>query len=532
MAYSRSDWVTIVLCVVFPILFVLAILGWRTGKKLGVLTLSDFFTQKRRVNVVFLIPAFLFAGGGSFLINRPGDYASRAGVLGLCMYCIWLALSVVIIALIGKWIRGAVDGAESISDFVSARFGPLAELYVALLVLFNTAVLLLTEYSNIRLLFMSYVRAKGWAVVLFVGVTAFIIVLNGGLKSVVTVHLPQLLLIGISSIMIASYVGAKFKGELPKNLTNEQQGFTDTGYSTIILFPMILISSAFFNESLWQKCWAATGNPGEKDKNVTLGAIGGAVLLFGFSFATGYMALCAQWTGLVPEGTPAYLTFFSIFEPIARTPVIRSWIGVVVSLAAALFSQGSVSAYQNALTNTATAYMFRTQTAGTGKFICFVLNVPILAIACTGYKNIPKITRLATLLSATSVFPVAAGTLLIMVELYTGDMMLFSCILSIIGTCIFGVYHNKEKTPGGETDLAKGLINTWWTTSYNWKYFLVAIMSSVLAVVLCIVIGLLLAMLGWKWFNYLSPSATWTRVQTKMQQSGKEGPPKAAQGKK
>jgi Na+/pantothenate symporter len=259
MAYSKDDWVIICLCIVVPILLAMALYGARLGWQITEASLSDFVTAKKKFELPYIAPAFFFAGLGSWVINKPGAYASTAGVLGLCMYGIWAGLAVIIIAFLGKWIRGAVDGAESISDFVSARFGQLAELYIACLVLFNTSVLLIAEYTNIRQIFIAYVRSRGYAIILIVGFTALMYVALGGLKSVIQVHPVQGVVVAVASIMVASYVGARFTRKLPENLTDLQKGYTPTGYSSILLQPIVLISSAFFNEALWQKCWAAKG---------------------------------------------------------------------------------------------------------------------------------------------------------------------------------------------------------------------------------------------------------------------------------
>jgi hypothetical protein len=75
------------------------------------------------------------------------------------------------------------------------------------------------------------------------------------------------------------------------------------------------------------------------DRDLTLGSFLAALLIFGFIFAAGYLSLAAQWVGLVPAGTPPYAYIFSVFEPVTRPAVLHNWIGVVVIIAAATFSQ-------------------------------------------------------------------------------------------------------------------------------------------------------------------------------------------------
>jgi Na+/proline symporter len=251
---SHADVVITLLATSLPALVIIAGIGLYLSFKLSDddVSTQSFICANGKAGTKRLAGSFVAASLGSWVVMRPGYYGASSGILGLCVYAVCLGAPLLLVAACGKVMMRSESSPTTLAAFIRNRFNSLAETYIAALVFFNTAVLLLTEYSSLIAIFRDYVDASYVPVLLAAGGLSLLYTVCGGFRTTMAVNTYQCAAISVCSVGLAFYFMADFRPNLPEVLTTEQKGFTAAGYSTLAIFPLALFSSAMFNEGLWQ----------------------------------------------------------------------------------------------------------------------------------------------------------------------------------------------------------------------------------------------------------------------------------------
>jgi Na+/proline symporter len=155
----------------------------------GVVTTKGFLTAGKDQNTFQIALSFFATVMGAQSVTFPAYYASYAGWMGLLFYALSSGAPVVLVALVGPAIRYRWPEVCSLGDFVhyrsrmspprppafrtahirslaqSRRFGPTARLFITCIVLFNMAMVLLSEYMLIGALFRDFVGSCTYPII-------------------------------------------------------------------------------------------------------------------------------------------------------------------------------------------------------------------------------------------------------------------------------------------------------------------------------------------------------------------------------
>ena len=153
-----------------------------------------------------------YAGAvGAWVITAPPLFASSLGLPGVIVYAVASGLPVLLIAFLGGRITQALPHVFSLTDYTSARYGPVAKTLVAGVCVFNMSIALLAEYSAIGSIFADFVNGMSWPIILVIGVLTLSYTAYGGLFVSIATDQVQ----GIASLILAAvlviYVGATYR---------------------------------------------------------------------------------------------------------------------------------------------------------------------------------------------------------------------------------------------------------------------------------------------------------------------------------
>lgn len=104
------------------------------------------------------------------MITSPSSYASYAGILGLVIYAITSGLPLIMIAAFGGILQERFPDIMSSGDFARARFGPVSQLLVILLTIFNMSIALMAEYVSMGILFRDFLGSVNYGIIIFYGI--------------------------------------------------------------------------------------------------------------------------------------------------------------------------------------------------------------------------------------------------------------------------------------------------------------------------------------------------------------------------
>lgn len=511
MGLSHQDWVTVTWATSVPLVVMFALLAmflcYRMTRNSDQ-TVDNFITARHSVGLVRIAWSFYAGALGSWVITGPASYASYAGLLGLSFYAFASGFPVIIIAFFGKLVQDKVPSASSAADYVNWRFGPLAQLYVVLLILFNMSMALLSEYTTMSSLFRDFVGTKDYPIILTISLVTLLYTVYGGLFISIITDQFQGAASVVFAVVIAIYVGINFDAPLPTPLNKYLKGTTEYGYSSILTMPLSLMSATVFSEAMWQRCWASS-SPRVLYTGSIIAAFSIIIAVFGF----GFLGFLAVWGGLTNENTNPNLYVFQVFKNTVGdgTARLHNWAGLVTILAACTMSQAAVDSLQNGIMGTVSSYLLKNQPLFMTRFFVAVLNIPLIIVGLKRY-NILKLFLVSNMLCTTSALPVALGLVESLHQIYTGDMMVYSCIFSILATSSYGI-HEMWDSNDVSGSIQRGFKMTWYDNAYDWHYFAAAIISSITGLVLCIVLGLPFTLLGWRG---ISPTRWFEAVQRKV----------------
>jgi solute:Na+ symporter, SSS family len=310
MSLSHNDWVTIAWSTSIPIVVFFAALAmylcWRSNKDTE-LTVDSFITARNSVGVVRVAWSFYAGALGSWVITGPANFASYAGIIGLSMYALASGIPIIVIAFFGKIVQDKVPNASSAADFVNWRFGPLAQLYVVILLMFNMSMALLSEYTTISSLFRDFIGTNDIPIILAISVLTLAYTIYGGLSISIITDQFQGFASVVFAVAISVYIGINFKAPLPTPLTSALWGTNEWGYSAILTMPVSLMAATVFSEAMWQRCWASS-TPRALYTGASIATVGVIVVVFGF----GFLGFLAVWGGLTNENTNPNLYLFQV----------------------------------------------------------------------------------------------------------------------------------------------------------------------------------------------------------------------------
>jgi len=317
-------------------------------------------------------------------------------VIGYSLGC---AAPALLIMFLGPRIKQATEPEKvySASDFTKLRYGRIMNVVSGGVALFNMFIFLTSELTSIGNIFsqMTSFWITSYRVSVTVSMGAFTIfytALAGYPASMISDRIQAVsIILFIIMLLIATCV-------LPANKVTWKQfdkasNWTTGGLETAIIINIGLVSSALFDQSNWQRVYAA-----DSDNSLRRGYFGGAILVFlvmmyfGILGMLGYAKDPAAYDSYYKY---AYMSFFDTLEPLKN-----GWHIVVLLLACSL-SASTIDTLQNAITSVFSHDFMRLRVTWDplfiARFIVIAINVPAIYIATNDKLNILQLFAIGTL---------------------------------------------------------------------------------------------------------------------------------------
>ncbi|KAL4441843.1 hypothetical protein ABPG77_003759 [Micractinium sp. CCAP 211/92] len=518
---------------------------------------EEFITARRQVGAIRIGWSFFAGALGAWVISGPPSYTASgygygAGAIGLVFYSLSSGLPVIMVAFAGDLIRRKVPHVLSLTDFMGWRFGYVAKSYVVLLCMFNMAIATLAEYTTIGTLFGVYLGSKAYAITITVGLLTMVYTAYGGLFISIITDQVQGIAVCLLFTICVIYMAADFRHDLPKPFPGDccsagadgsfcpenplgfcLSGKNTIGYSSIFVMPASLFTATVFSEAMWQRAWASA------DKRALVrGSILGCTGIVLVVFFVGLCGILAAWAGLITDSTDTNLYFLAALGAVGADNHISKWIGVVVMLLAVGMNMSAIDSLQNGLGAAISSHFLKGRPVMWTRAAVLLINVPLIVLGARPGGLDLKVLDLfliANMICCTSAIPVLSGVLdscglLTPIFLFVpstwherakaagarrlprrlyqalydvplapylgGASLVFSCVLSIFLTSVYGVsYYNShfESIAAANAylpkyqskDFSNAMNFTWMGNGYQWQFFLVPLCVSLGALMLC-----------------------------------------------
>ena len=254
-----ADILGMALIVAAALIFALAGLLYTRGKKL---TIEDYTTARRSVNLWTAIASLIAASMGAWILFSPAEAAVTNGITALIGYSIGSASAVFIFAWIGVRIRSLMPEGHTITEYIFHRYGKLMYAIVLLTAVFYMSVFLAAELTGIALAGKMVFNIPLVYTAFIVGITTLVYTAIGGFKASIftdriqsIVIMPLIAIIFLSSL---SFLGG-FDNVIEK--TNDANpALFNPGYMPGIEFALTLViaivGAELFNQSNWQRVYS------------------------------------------------------------------------------------------------------------------------------------------------------------------------------------------------------------------------------------------------------------------------------------
>ncbi|KAI9152541.1 hypothetical protein H9P43_009333 [Blastocladiella emersonii ATCC 22665] len=436
----------------------------------------------RRPNTAFDTEAFLTARGtqpwvriawsfvagslGSWAIATPASMAASNGYIGLVSYAVSSGIPIVMLAFAGEHVQALLPRPLSLSDFVLWRYGRGAQVFVAGIVIINTAMGMISEFSTMGSIFAAFVKSTPYPIVALVGVTTLAYTAYGGL--LISIVTDQLQGIFASSLLVllAGYLAVSFprSADLPP-FPHETLGATSLGYSTLFTLPASMIASTFFSEGCWQRVWAA-----ESRTALRKGALAGGFIISLAIALLGLTGLLSTWAyaPVIDYAGPSanLLTFYAL------GPNQYSWVGAAMVVLAVTMNMSAVDSSMNALAAVLSANLFRGRSLKFTRVLVLCSCIPLMVLGTYGLPTL-SIFLVSNLLTTASVVPLLSGLVDKQRRYVSGYAMMFAMTAAAASLSVFGIVTQ------GATSALDGFVWAWWSNGYDIFAFVVPLVASI-----------------------------------------------------
>jgi len=340
-------------------------------------TMDSFLTARNSFGIWRIGWSFYAGAMGAWVITAIPAY-NFAGVVGLAIYSVCCGAPVVLIAYLGERMRARYPNVVSSSDFARWRYGPMCQMLLMVITLFNMSIAMLVEYISMGSLFYYMLGSVSYGIIIYYGCLTMIYTAWGGLRISVITDTFQ----GVASVILAAivtiYVGIKYRGYFPEPIAAQEtcpypndpcvKGYllygtpnmhdkdhVNYGLSALVAMPIALFTATIFSEAMWQRCWAAVDQR-TLIRGAWLGSFG-IITICSLSAAVG---LFTAWqdNGATHMYYNAYISssnvqfFYILPDQLTWLPYggwgygaytvqyVKSWITIVVIVAAAVMSEG------------------------------------------------------------------------------------------------------------------------------------------------------------------------------------------------
>ncbi|ORZ40766.1 hypothetical protein BCR44DRAFT_1099857 [Catenaria anguillulae PL171] len=279
------------------------------------------------------------------------------------------------LAFAGERVQAMLPRPLSLSDFVRWRYGSAVQYFVAFILVVNTLIGLMSEFSTMSSIWHSFVKATPYPIVVVIGVATLAYTAYGGLLiSIVTDQFQGVFATGLLLILVG-YLAIWFPRDLPP-FPHDQLGATAAGWNTVFTLPTSMIASSFFSEAMWQRVWAA-----ESRTALHRGAMLAAILISLAIGVLGLTGLLSTWAFDLHPSVDSDSPMANLYTFYVLGDNQYSWVGALIIVLAVTMNMSAIDSAMNALTCIISANFFRNKSLSFTRVLVIALSVPMIVVA-------------------------------------------------------------------------------------------------------------------------------------------------------
>ncbi|KAE9027666.1 hypothetical protein PF005_g486 [Phytophthora fragariae] len=362
------------------------------SRHMEVNSVKNFVSAKNSMSALRLAWCFFAAGIGAGSLFTFPEIGVDAGSWGVIGYTLSGISGMIVLALVGPYIRSAVGENVTMTDVVSNRFGYTMRLYIGFISMFYQFICLASEYTCIaQLTTMMSPDAHPIITILLVAFLTNLYLTIGGLRASLATDVWQG--IGVVALVGLVCIAMFFHVSIPDGAWSKTNvaAFTTAGFETLVTLVIAVTASNLFFTGFWQRVYAAYD-----DHTLYKAAFGASVILTLFTVA---LAMAGMVSYLAyPEGD----LFFAILIDMGR-----GW-QVLIIIVIAMLSSGVSDSLQVGIAAELTT-CFPKLSLLHARIICVLLNAPAIAIGYQQY-DIMTLYLIADLFCTVAVGPMLLGT--------------------------------------------------------------------------------------------------------------------------
>jgi len=406
---------------VLTAVFFAAIGIWYSKKKKW--TVEEFISSKNTLKVGASVATIFASGMGAWILFGPAETMITTGIIALAGYTLSSALSLWIFMWLGVKIRKAMPQGHTIVEYIFHRFGKWMYLLVLLVSIFFMALGMTAELTGISLAGKVVFGIPLYISAIIIGVGVLLYIMLGGFKtSVFTDKVQTWFILPLFAVLAVGFMsfGRNVFQDAP--IRAPELFSLTTGWEFGITLIIAIVSAELFNQSWWQRVFAA------KSKKVMQKAYFFAgLLVIPVIFIAGLFGLWALGTPAADDPSVA------LFSVLLAAP---EWLLVIGMILAVALVMSSIDTSLNAMVSIFTVDFVRLKPKvnprkllNIAKFIVLIIAIVGISIATKG-MSVLYLFLLADLVTVAIVFPVFYG---LFQGKLNGKVALTASILGLIG---------------------------------------------------------------------------------------------------
>ena len=435
-------------------------------------SIKSYINADRSIKRKSLTASLVASCFGVWILIGPSEAATWGGIGAIIGYSFGQALPFFAIYFFGKRMRKIMPNGNSLTQFVSIRFGDLVFKLVLFLTIFYMLVYLTAEVTAVAKVVNLLSNIPLWQTSLIILISTLSYTLYGGLKVSIFTDKIQFIII---FILLLFAINCIFNSEI--SLTsleqiNKKAGFLLSknyfyGYTAGITFFIAVFATNLFDQGIWQRVYAANNS-----KDLKIGFISAFFIVIPFIFILGFFGIIAVSSGKVTD--PSTVFFSLLLDPFKGSNIALSISLLILVLVLVISSMDTlINAISSLITIEAPKFLKLKNNKNyllLSKYVIVILSVFVFYTASKG-NSVLFMFLFADLLCCAAAFPVFYG-------LYKGNISNKVVLYSILAGLVFGLSMFPDQT-FQNSFIVGGLFNTkifplWISTALLFWSFILA----------------------------------------------------------
>ncbi|TDH66546.1 hypothetical protein CCR75_007835 [Bremia lactucae] len=228
------------------------------SRRMEINSVTTFVSAKNSTTTLRLAWCLFSAGIGAGTLFSFPQIGVDAGSWGVIGYAMSGVVGMLVLALVGPYMRSALGENNTMTDVVSTRFGYTMQLYVCGISMFYQFICLASEYTCIaQLTTMLSPNAHPIVTILIVAFLTNLYLTIGGLQASLATDVWQG--IGVVGLVTVVCVAMFLHVSIPADAwaATNVAAFTTAGFETLVTLNIAVTAASLFFTGFWQRVYAA-----------------------------------------------------------------------------------------------------------------------------------------------------------------------------------------------------------------------------------------------------------------------------------